>query len=663
MRYLSKLLAILGLLAPMGALHGAGWGRISAVDGDVFIIGVDDARWGYATINTIVEEGDIIKTDENSRVEIQLSDGSVVRLDELSEAEFTVMHEDDISLVTVVYGIVEASVPYWARMRELHLAFTGGDVEPYRGAKVRVEVDDNGDSYVIVRRERAILHLPDGDKYIRTHRIAYINPNGELVWVDRYYDRDSFDRWCDMRDRDVLRMPRLAYGDVQLGVHIHIGLSDLDMYGHWRRVPGYGLVWVPDVGPGWRPYSNGHWIWSSRWGWVWVPYEPWGWVPFHYGRWAFVVGVGWIWVPGYEFAPAWVAWSYGTGWIAWAPLDPWGNPIVIINNITIINIVDYNSFCDPVYRYRPPVRGRYTKPYRSASVKFNPNKATKSFRWRTKPPVNYAKPTPPPPEVKTKIVSARVRAIEVVEKSPIVSLKPQIVQRKIEREISMNPELKSRVSLSAIDKGKLAERPKSDRRKGIMNSEMAGSRNRIKITESKTDDGRKKVEVSDKGTLRRPLRDETSDIAEPPAPSNRHIRRHTITSDDRKASEPDAGKIDIGRRKHTLIEPRYPTHLLRRRSNRTADSRTDDTRRPTIKRPVKRTSDEKATTRRVESGKKDRSLAAKKKDSNDNGRTVKRDRVSRRRKVVQKNRKTDDRDRHFRRSWIKNGSDDEEVSG
>jgi hypothetical protein len=31
---------------------------------------------------------------------------------------------------------------------------------------------------------------------------------------------------------------------------------------------------------------------------------------------------GWIWVPGDEWAPAWVSWHYGDGYVGWAPLPP-----------------------------------------------------------------------------------------------------------------------------------------------------------------------------------------------------------------------------------------------------------------------------------------------------------------------------------------------------
>ncbi len=93
-------------------------------------------------------------------------------------------------------------------------------------------------------------------------------------------------------------------------------------YGEWVNVAPYGWVWVPyDVSPDWRPYSNGRWIYTEY-GWTWVSFEPWGWATYHYGRWYFDAYYGWVWVPGTQWAPAWVAWRWGGGWVGWAPLPP-----------------------------------------------------------------------------------------------------------------------------------------------------------------------------------------------------------------------------------------------------------------------------------------------------------------------------------------------------
>ncbi|MEO0230804.1 MAG: DUF6600 domain-containing protein, partial [candidate division WOR-3 bacterium] len=95
-------------------------------------------------------------------------------------------------------------------------------------------------------------------------------------------------------------------------------------------------------------------VYSFGIGWVWVSYEPWGWIPYRYGSWMYVSGYGWVWIPGGTFAGAWVEWYYGPDWIGWAPVDYYGRPIVVVNNITIVNVVRKEDFQKPVYRYKPP---------------------------------------------------------------------------------------------------------------------------------------------------------------------------------------------------------------------------------------------------------------------------------------------------------------------
>jgi hypothetical protein len=97
----------------------------------------------------------------------------------------------------------------------------------------------------------------------------------------------------------------------------------LSPYGSWTVVGGYGRVWVPAVGAGWRPYYFGRWV-LTDWGWTFVSDDPWGWAGYHYGRWNWGIGVGWYWIPGTIWGPAWVSWRYGGGYAAWCPMGPPG---------------------------------------------------------------------------------------------------------------------------------------------------------------------------------------------------------------------------------------------------------------------------------------------------------------------------------------------------
>ena len=110
------------------------------------------------------------------------------------------------------------------------------------------------------------------------------------------------------------------------GPRVSVSLSffydELAPYGHWYPSQQYDWVWRPaGVHAGWRPYVDGYWVYSDY-GPTWVSDYEWGWAPFHYGRWYLDPVLGWVWVPGTQWAPAWVSFHHGGGWVGWAPLPP-----------------------------------------------------------------------------------------------------------------------------------------------------------------------------------------------------------------------------------------------------------------------------------------------------------------------------------------------------
>jgi hypothetical protein len=110
------------------------------------------------------------------------------------------------------------------------------------------------------------------------------------------------------------------------------GINDLDYYGDWQNVSGYGNSWRPRVAAGWTPYQQGQWTNNYPYGPTWVSSESWGYAPYHYGRWA-NVGNQWFWIPEAvnttpRYSPALVAFvSLNQNDIGWVPLGP-GDPYV-----------------------------------------------------------------------------------------------------------------------------------------------------------------------------------------------------------------------------------------------------------------------------------------------------------------------------------------------
>jgi len=160
--------------------------------------------------------------------------------------------------------------------------------------------------------------------------------------------------------------------------------SKLAPYGTWIHHRIYGRVWFPRNMPAyWRPYQDGYWAYTYDYGWLWVSDWVWGWATDHYGRWVWDDWYGWIWVPGAVWAPAWVVWRYGDGYVSWAPL-----PIQYIWNPYVSYTTTYFNFDRYIYWDCWVTTRERDFPRRDKPRKFLPPKMNREILHRTR----YADP-------------------------------------------------------------------------------------------------------------------------------------------------------------------------------------------------------------------------------------------------------------------------------
>jgi len=142
----------------------------------------------------------------------------------------------------------------------------------------------------------------------------------------------------------------------QQGVSLQLFYDQLSPYGQWIQNPQYGYVWIPDVGPDFKPYAtDGHWEYTDY-GWTWVSDYPWGWAPFHYGRWYYDNIMGYAWIPDTQWGPAWVDWRSSPDYYGWAPMGPAGysypqNQWVFVNAGYVNSPQVYNYYQAPQNNY------------------------------------------------------------------------------------------------------------------------------------------------------------------------------------------------------------------------------------------------------------------------------------------------------------------------
>ena len=316
--------------------NAQGAARVSVMQGSVSMQRGDSGTWEALTVNAPLFAGDTISTGGNSRAEVQLDYANVVRLGSNSTVKIANLDRNTIQ-VQVAGGLVNFDV-LQQDQAQAEIDTPSVAVHPQGNGRYRVEVDPNDQTLVTVEQGEANVSTPQGSTTVEAGQLITVqgidNPQYK---VSQAPAEDSWDQWNQDRDRVIADSGVWQHTD-----RYYTGAQDLNSYGQWVNIPGYGQVWQPyDQANNWAPYQDGTWTWEPCYGWTWVSYEPWGWAPYHYGRW-FLYDSDWCWWPGPVYAypdyypiwsPAYVSffgWGYGGGFgfgfgfgnVGWLPIGP-----------------------------------------------------------------------------------------------------------------------------------------------------------------------------------------------------------------------------------------------------------------------------------------------------------------------------------------------------
>jgi hypothetical protein len=245
--------------------------RLNFVEGSVSFQPGGENDWVDAVVNRPLVTGDNLWADENSRAEVHVGSTALrlgpktgITLLEVSDRAAQIRLAQGSLIVKVRHVDDEDSY----EIDTPNVAFTVLQPGDYRvdvgpdGNRTEVtvwhgrgEVTGGGSSYTVVADQHAI--------FTGTDHLDY-----DLGQIP---DQDGFDGWALNRDQIEDRSDSANYVSREM-----TGYEDLDEYGDWSYVAGYGTCWRPRaLVAGWAPYRFGHWIWVGPWGWTWVEDEPW----------------------------------------------------------------------------------------------------------------------------------------------------------------------------------------------------------------------------------------------------------------------------------------------------------------------------------------------------------------------------------------------------
>lgn len=330
---------------------------IQRVDGDVALnndalyTDGSNPQWVTATANQPFSVGDRIYTRDNSHASLAFTGRNFARLDPNTALDVIALNNSSTQLA-LRDGSAMFDVGY----------LTPGELYEVGTPYGAVDFTEPGLYNVDVRNDNAIVSVLSGLAQVvgsgGTGRISkgemltlagataaqallsHLDGRNAGYLVDDYY-RYQYPNSYDGRyvNYDAYLSDPYYYDPYQRDVSYQYapamipGLYELDSYGDWQDVSGYGHCWRPRVDASWVPYQDGYWENDYPYGPTWVSSEPWGYAPYHYGRWA-SVNNQWFWVPDAVnstpvYSPALVAFVplNDANQIGWVPLGP-GDPYV-----------------------------------------------------------------------------------------------------------------------------------------------------------------------------------------------------------------------------------------------------------------------------------------------------------------------------------------------
>ncbi len=296
-----------------------------------------------AVLNFPLAPGDIIRTAESRRCEIQFDTGTIVRLDAATELKIETILAQSLSSTKKLSNLILNKGQIYVMYKRYNYPEIFQVMTPTAAVKIKhrtvamINAREDESTDIQVKLGKAyVVYGPDerniDDKKIRKLEKLTITRDHQAV-EGEYREDVDFELWNEHMNENfedihkgISALPKPIYRYSRAVVYFAEKYSNI--HGEWIWHDLYGYVWRPfynDYYPwgGWQPYFYGSWREIND-HLFWVPEEKWGWVPYHLGYWIWSKKYGWIWMPGSAFSPSWSIWKLTHGYCFWSPSSLWG---------------------------------------------------------------------------------------------------------------------------------------------------------------------------------------------------------------------------------------------------------------------------------------------------------------------------------------------------
>jgi hypothetical protein len=295
----SLLLTVPALTLPAFADSQARVVRLSEVQGDVQVDRNAGQGLEKAFLNLPITQGVKLQTGKNGRAEVEFEDGSTLRVTPETVITFPQLSLRDSGAKVSTVHLQEGSAYVnfaGSKDDEFTLTFAHEKLALAHSAHLRLEMGDVDATLAVFNGEVQVQGDAGTVAVSKNHTAQFDLTDDDHYELAKSVEPDPFDAWDKEQNQYHQQYASNSYSSYSPYAY---GTNDLNYYGSFSNVPGYGNVWQPYfAGAGWDPFMNGAWAFTPGFGYGWVSGYPWGWTPYHYGSWVYLPTSGWGWLPG-----------------------------------------------------------------------------------------------------------------------------------------------------------------------------------------------------------------------------------------------------------------------------------------------------------------------------------------------------------------------------
>ena len=270
--------------------------RLSDVQGSVQIDKNTGLGFESAFVNLPITQGTQLRTGDLGRAEVEFEDGSSMRLTPNTTVQFNKLGLSDsgkrVSEINLVQGMAYVN---WLGKDDVSLHLSHATIPLHRSAHSRIDTSAQVAELAVFKGD-VNVEGPSGKLAVEKKKtVTFDVADNDKSSLSNKIKEEPLDSW----DKEATSYHDQYAKNNNLNSPYGYGLSDLNYYGAYQNVPGYGTMWQPYfTGVGWDPFMNGAWGFYPGYGYMFASAYPWGWMPYRYGNWMFVSNYGWMWQPG-----------------------------------------------------------------------------------------------------------------------------------------------------------------------------------------------------------------------------------------------------------------------------------------------------------------------------------------------------------------------------